>query len=94
MIAKDPDSHVGESIIVYGEVTQFDSVTGTDTFRANVDGAVHQVTYGFSGYETNTVLTGGGADLSNLVEGDLFEADVVVAGLMSYDNTMGGSLMR
>jgi hypothetical protein len=28
-IAKDPGSHVGEAIIVYGEVTQFDAATGT-----------------------------------------------------------------
>jgi hypothetical protein len=35
-IAKDPGSHVGEAIIVYGEVTQFDAATGTQVFRANV----------------------------------------------------------
>jgi hypothetical protein len=31
-----PGSHVGEAIIVYGEVTQFDAATGTQVFRANV----------------------------------------------------------
>lgn len=91
-IAKDPNSHVGESIIVYGEVTQFDAATGTDTFRANVDGVKHQVNYGYANYETNTVLISGGADLGDLVEGDLFQAETVVAGSVSYQNTMGGSL--
>jgi hypothetical protein len=27
-----PGSHVGEAIIVYGEVTQFDAATGTEVF--------------------------------------------------------------
>jgi hypothetical protein len=78
-IAKDPDSHVGEAVVVYGEVTQFDAATGTDSFRANVDGVKHQVSYGFADYPTNTVLTNDGADLSDLVQGDPFQANAVVA---------------
>lgn len=91
-IAKDPDAHVGESIIVFGEVTQFDSATGTDAFRANIDGVVHQLSYGYANYDTNSVLTNDGADLGDLVEGDLFQANAVVAGSVTYQNTMGGSL--
>lgn len=86
-IAKDPDSHVGEAQIVYGKVTQFDAATGTNAFRANVDGVKHQVSYGYADYPTNTMLTDG-ADLSDLVEGDLFQAEAVVAGSVSYQNTM------
>lgn len=92
LIAKDPDSHVGEAVIVYGEVTQFDSATGTGQFRANIDGVKHPVSYGFADYPTNTVLSGDAATLGNLVQGDLFQADAVVAGSVSYQNTMGGSL--
>lgn len=92
LIAKDPDSHVGEAVIVYGEVTQFDSATGTGEFRANVDGVKHPVSYGFADYPTNTVLSGDVSALGNLVQGDLFQADAVVAGSVSYQNTMGGSL--
>jgi hypothetical protein len=91
-IAKDPDSHVGEAIIVYGEVTQFDSATGTGVFRANVDGVKHQVSYGFADYPTNTVLSGDGSALGDLVQGDLFKAEAVVAGSLSYETTMGGNL--
>jgi hypothetical protein len=63
-IAKDPEAHKGETIIVYGQVRQFDSATGTDSFRASVDGVVHKPSYGYVDYETNTVLTSpGGAEL-------------------------------
>ena len=91
-IAKDPESHVGEAIIVYGEVTQFDSATGTGQFRANVDGVERKVNYGFADYPTNTVLSGDASALGDVVQGDLFKADAVVAGSFSYQNTMGGSM--
>lgn len=91
-IAKDPGSHVGEAIVVYGEVTQFDSATGTSQFRANVDGVKHQVSYGFADYPTNTVLSGDASALGDLVQGDLFKAEAIVAGSLSYETTMGGNL--
>jgi hypothetical protein len=91
-IAKDPNSHVGESIIVYGKVTQFDSVTGTNAFRADVDGVKHPVEYGYASYETNTMLASNGADVSDLVEKDLFKAEAVVTGSLSYETTLGGTM--
>lgn len=91
-IAKSPDAHVGESIVVYGQVKQFDAATGTDGFRANVDGVKHPVSYGYADYETNTVLASASADLSDLVEGDLFRAEVVVSGSVSYETTLGGTM--
>ena len=92
-IAKDPDVHVGESIIVYGQVTQFDTATGTDQFRANVDGVLHTVEYGFAGYETNTILVvDSNVNTDNLVEKDLFQANAVVDGTSSYTSTLNGSI--
>jgi hypothetical protein len=89
VIAKDPDAHKGERIIVYGRVTQFDAATGNDTFRANVDGRAH------SGdpyaYEINTVLSGDVSALEDIVSRDLFKAEVTVAGSMSYGTQIGGS---
>lgn len=90
-IAKDPDAHKGETIVVYGQVTQFDSATGTDSFRANVDGVKHKVSYGYADYDTNTVLTSAGANLGDVVNRDLFRAEVVVVGSLSYDTSLGGS---
>ena len=53
LIARDPDSHKGEMIRVYGYVTQADSATGTDIIRANVDGQPQDNWYD---YDVNTLL--------------------------------------
>jgi hypothetical protein len=93
LIAKNPTAHVGDRVIVYGEVVQFDVNTGSAAFRANVDGVVHPIKYGYADYETNTFLTAGtGVTLADVVEGDVFKAEVTVAGAYSYDTAMGGSL--
>lgn len=90
-IAKDPDAHIGEAITVHGTVTQFDAATGTDTFRANMDGIKHRPSYGFVDYPTNTLLTNVSGDVSDLVEDDLFTAKVLVLGSFSYDTQIGGT---
>lgn len=92
LIAKSPDQHTGERIIVYGEVTQFDAATGASTFRANVDGIAHRVRYGYADYETNTVLAGSATLLEDLVADDLFRAEATVQGSLSYRTTMGGTI--
>ncbi|MFD3403976.1 hypothetical protein ACFWUU_25040 [Kribbella sp. NPDC058693] len=89
-IAKSPDDHIGEAYVVYGRVTQFDAATGEDAFRADVDGVKHKVEYGFVDYPTNTVLTNLSADVSDLVEDDLFQANIQVLGSLSYDTQLGG----
>lgn len=91
-IAKSPAAHIGDRIIVYGQVTQFDSATGTTSFRANVDGVRHPVKYGYADYDTNTILTGLSSDLTELVQDDLFKAEATVAGALSYETTMGGQM--
>lgn len=91
LIAKDPASHTGERVIVYGQVTQFDAATGTDMFRGNVDGVEHQADGGFVDYTTNTVLDGDTAALRQVVQGDLFKAEATVTGAKSYDTQIGGS---
>lgn len=93
LIARSPDAHVGEAIVVYGQVTQFDAATGSTGFRANVDGVKHAVKYGYADYDTNTVLSAPTSSLlGDLVNKDLFRAEVVVAGSYSYETTMGGTL--
>jgi hypothetical protein len=92
LIAKNPDAHTGERIIVYGQVTQFDATTGTSGFRANVDGAVHKPSYGYADYDINTMLAGDANTLGNVVEKDLFKAEATVAGSLTYQTTLGGNL--
>lgn len=88
LLAKDPDAHKGERVIVYGRVTQFDSATGTSGFRANVHGVKQEKWYD---YDTNTILKGDEAKLKDVVEDDLFKAEVTVSGSYSYDTSIGGN---
>jgi hypothetical protein len=92
LIAKDPDAHEDERIIVYGHVTQFDAATGNDTFRADVDGVEHSGNqYAYLDYEINTILQWDATALQGIVSGDLFTAQVTVGGSISYDTQIGGS---
>lgn len=90
LIAKDPDAHVGERIIVHGLVTQFDAATGTDMFRADVGGKKRKPSYGYVDYETNTVLTADTSKVAKIVEDDLFTAKVTVIGSLDYETQLGG----
>lgn len=90
-LAKDPDSYIGKTYIVYGEVTQFDSATGTDTFRADTGGKKLRISYGYVNYDQNSILTGDEKKLKKLVEGDCFSAKVTVLGSYSYDTQAGGN---
>jgi hypothetical protein len=87
LIAKNPDAHLGEHYVVYGRVTQFDAATGTDTFRADV---AHRRMPDEYDYETNTMLSGSESDLADLVQDDIFRANVSVLGSFSYDTQIGG----
>ncbi|MEU4551862.1 hypothetical protein [Micromonospora violae] len=87
LIAKNPDGYLGKTYVVYGRVTQFDAATGTDSFRADV---AHRRMAEEYDYETNTILNGSESDLDNLVEDDIFRANVTVLGSFSYDTQIGG----
>lgn len=87
LIAKNPDAYIGRTYVVFGRVTQFDAATGVDTFRANV---AHRRMADEYDYETNTLLTGSAADLDDLVEDDIFRANVTVLSAFSYDTQIGG----
>lgn len=90
-VAKDPAAAKGQCITVYGEVTQFDSVTGDATFRAQAGGAKAAVTFGIASYPTNALFDGNGKMLAALVQDDLFKANVTVAGSQTYNTTLGGT---
>ena len=77
---------------MYGQVTQFDAATGTQGFRANVDGIEHKPRYGWADYETNTILGGDPTILSEVVQDDLFKAEATVVGAYTYETTLGGQL--
>lgn len=86
-LAKDPDAHAGERYVVHGVITQFDSATGPDIFRADVDGVRRGDRYD---YETNVIVNVGTSDAADLVEGDEFTASVEVVGGYTYETALGG----
>jgi PASTA domain len=88
VIAKNPDAHIGERVIVHGRVTQFDAATGTTAFRASVDGVRQKQAYD---YDTNTMLGGDAADLEDIVLDDEFTAEVTVRGSLTYQTQIGGT---
>jgi hypothetical protein len=90
-VCKDPDSYIGRTFILWGEVTQFDAATGTDSFRANTGPAKRRIEYGMTDYSQNSMMTGDASILSDVVAGDCFGARVTCWGSLSYDTQIGGS---
>ena len=90
LLAKDPDAYAGKGYVVYGTVTQFDAATGNRGFLAST-GPAKVAASDWYLLEQNTALTGDAAMLAPIVEGDLFEAQVVVVGSYSYDTQIGGN---
>jgi len=90
-LTKDPDSYIGKTYYVYGEITQFDAATGTEMFRADVGPKKLRMSYGFVDYPQNSFLNGSESRLKKYVEGDLFTAKVTVLGAYSYDTQAGGN---
>jgi len=91
LLAKDPDSYISKTYVIFGEITQFDAATGTDAFRANTGPQKLRITYGYVDYSQNSVMNGTDSELTKLVEGDCFEAKVTVLGSYSYDTQVGGN---
>jgi hypothetical protein len=90
VISKDPDAHVGRKIVLHGHVTQFDSNTGSDAFRADTAGSKHSEWYD---YDVNTVVMAeNAASLSDVVVDDLVTMHAEIVGSLTYDTTMGGSM--
>jgi hypothetical protein len=88
-IVKSPDDYIGKRYIIYGEVTQFDSATGDDSFLADT---AHKNTTDYGYFEgKNTKLNGDAGKLSDVVENDVFKATVTVLGSYSYDTQIGGN---
>lgn len=89
-IAKDPDSYIGKRVIIFGEVTQFDSATGPKTFLADSGAAKKYPEYGFVDYEQNSMFTGTKTQLGGIVQDDLVKVRATCLGSMDYDTQIGG----
>jgi hypothetical protein len=97
VIAKSPDTHQGQRLIVFGHVTQFDSVTGpTGVPGERGRSAARRVVRLRHEHDpagvTNTILQGSASQLTDIVADDTFRAEVSVLGSYTYETTMGGSM--
>jgi hypothetical protein len=91
LLAKNPDNYIGKTYLLYGEITQFDAATGTDTFRADVGPKKLRKSYGYVDYPQNSMLNGDESKLDKLVQDDLFQVKVTCLGSYSYDTQNGGN---
>ena len=90
LLAKNPDAYKGQTFLVFGEVTQFDAATGTGAFLADVAEA-NKCSYGFFDGDNTWLTAAPGVSLANVVEDDVFSAQVTVVGSYSYDTQAGGN---
>jgi hypothetical protein len=93
LIAKDPDAHIGETILVYGSVMQFDSATGRCNMLVSAEGTQKEMSYD---YAQNTFATAGDGEsdcpaFDPIVEGDHVKMWVTILGSYSYDTQIGGN---
>ena len=89
LVAKDPKSHIGEEFVIFGKVTQFDSATGTSTFRANTGAGQQDYSYK---YDVNTIVDADYAStVADVVQDDVLKMYVKVEGALTYSTTIGGS---
>lgn len=91
-IAKDPDVHAGETLILYGYVTQFDANTGPCEMRVSVS-ATKQSSW--IDYEHNSLAFSGDGDsecpeLEDVISDDEVKLTVVLEGGSTY-SSLGGS---
>ena len=85
LVMKDPDAHVGEQIIIVGKVTQFDSQTGPDQFRADVMGQP-----GGKPAKNALIQVVDPSILANIAEGEDLTMYVAVAGTDAEQTPIGG----
>ncbi len=89
LLARDPSAARGRKLVLYGYVSQFDSATGTNQFRASVDS---QPLGSWYEYDHNVVIKASDRGLvANVVEDDLIILWVEVDEPLTYDTTLGGS---
>ncbi|GAF49158.1 hypothetical protein [Rhodococcus wratislaviensis] len=89
LIVKDPAANAGRRIILYADVTQFDSATGPTTFRADTvaDPEDDSVLSG-----TNTIVRGDKDMLAPIVQGDQLKLYAEIVGAEEYNTAMGGAM--
>ncbi len=89
-LIRNPTAGIGQRVVVWGEVMQFDVGTGPDLLRADL-AAVNTSEHGYFTGE-NCMLSPIGSVFEDLVAGDVFVAAVEVIGVYQYTSTFGGAM--
>jgi hypothetical protein len=90
LLVKDPVSHRGQRIVIYGQVTQSDTETGA-AFRADTGATPPSTSY--PNYSQNSFITVLDPTLTKaIVEKDILRMYVEVSGPYSYNTTSGRTL--
>jgi hypothetical protein len=91
-IAKDPDLYIGDTILVYGVITQYDSATGSCAFRA--DTGPKKTKYSFD-YSVNSIVSAADSydcpQLDDVVSDDHVKMWVTLLGAFDYETAIGGT---
>ncbi len=93
LIAKDPDSHRGTNVILYGSIMQFDSATGRCAMIITTAGTLKEMSFD---YDQNVMAYSGDADTTcpafdPLVEDDHVKIWATVRESYTYDTQIGGN---
>lgn len=93
LLARDPDAHIGDQLILTGVVTQFDAATGRCTFRANTGHTQMESSFDYG--QNALFMSGDGSSdcpvLDDVVQDDHVRLWVEALGSFSYDTQIGGS---
>lgn len=90
-VVRRPDEHLGEQVLVFGEVFQFDNLTGPEQMLVYVDGDrdTEGEEFGIVNYDHNMLLVAEKARLlDDVVEGDHIAAYITIAGTFDYETVM------
>lgn len=88
MLARNPDAEKGRRFVLYGYITQFDSVTGSSMFRANTSAVGGTQWYDF---ELNTIVNFDPTIGQGVVEKDIVMLYAEIVGSQTYTTTLGGN---
>jgi hypothetical protein len=90
LMVKNPDASIGQNLIAYGNITQFDAATGRCGFLASISSGIKESSYE---YEHNSIHSAEApcAILDPIVEGDSVKLWLTSTGSYSYDTQIGGN---
>ncbi|WP_156516077.1 MULTISPECIES: hypothetical protein [unclassified Rhodococcus (in: high G+C Gram-positive bacteria)] len=88
VLARNPDAEKGKRFVLYGYITQFDSVTGSSMFRANTSAVGGTQWYDF---DLNTIVNFDPTVGRDVVDKDIVTLYAEIMGSQTYTTTLGGN---